>query len=202
MYPGIWDSFPSHKAPLAPLIREYLTFLQDLAWATLTNISSWEVIYSSRIAPRAAFLSHNLPQTQPALGSRSHCSPHAPDPHKLPRQAWRRNSQTGFLCPACCRILSLQFFLEVRRRHGVFERHHRDAAALGPSGQPQGASAAAPAAKMKAGVRKKPPSPITAPWAGQGAHRGSAACPKLGQEGSSVPPELCWAQLCPGCRQG
>lgn len=49
-------------------------------------------------------------------------------------------------------------------------RGHRDAAALGPSGQPQGASAA--------GVRKKPPCPAIAPWAGQGAHRGSPARPK------------------------
>lgn len=49
-------------------------------------------------------------------------------------------------------------------------RGHRDAAALGPCGQPQGASAA--------GVRKKPPCPATAPWAGQGAHRGSPARPK------------------------
>lgn len=32
--------------------------------------------------------------------------------------------------------------------------------------------------QMKAGVRKKPPSPTRAPWAGQGAHRGSPACPK------------------------
>lgn len=32
--------------------------------------------------------------------------------------------------------------------------------------------------QMKAGVRKKPPSPTRAPWAGQGAHRGSPACSK------------------------
>lgn len=74
MYPGIWDSFPSHKAPLAPLIREYLTFLQDLAGATLTNTSSWEVIYSSRIAPSTAFLFHNLPQTR-VMGP---TAPHTP----------------------------------------------------------------------------------------------------------------------------
>lgn len=43
-FPGVWDSFQSHKAPLATLIPEYPTFPQDHSSATLTNTSSWQAI--------------------------------------------------------------------------------------------------------------------------------------------------------------